>query len=76
MEQEPRSARMITFHVPGDQALLAAFGEAAIRHEHMAYLLRMTIKTLAEVGVEEALDATAYEGSRQLREPCSLGLRC
>jgi hypothetical protein len=59
---------MITFHVPTDKDLLAAFGEVALRHEHLTHILRMTIKTLARLRVDEALDATVYDGSRQLRE--------
>ena len=59
---------MISFHIPEDRELLAAFGEVALRHEHLNYVLRMTIKTLANLGIEEALDATAYDGSRQLRD--------
>ena len=61
-------SRMIVFHVPDDQTLLAAFGEVALRHEHLTHILRMTIKTLAELSPEEALDATAYDAARQLRE--------
>jgi hypothetical protein len=59
---------MITFHVPEDKLLLAAFGEVALRHEHLNHILRMTIKTLGRLRPQEALDATAYDGSRQLRE--------
>ncbi len=40
-------SKMITFHVPGDKELLAAFGEVALVHEHLNHILRMTIKTLA-----------------------------
>ena len=58
---------MITFHVPPDRKLLAAFGELALRHEHLNHILRMTIKTLADLRPDEALGATAYDGSRQLR---------
>jgi HAMP domain-containing protein len=61
-------ATMVTFHVPNDKELLAAFGEMALRHEHLNYILRMTIKTLGQVTTQEALDATVNEGSRQLRE--------
>ena len=61
-------ATMITFYVPTDKDLLAAFGEVALRHEHLTHILRMTIKTLARLRVDEALDATVYDGSRQLRE--------
>ena len=59
---------MITFHVPDDKVLLAAFGEVALRHEHLNHILRMTIKTLGRLKPQEALDANAYDGSRQLRE--------
>ncbi len=59
---------MMTFHVPEDKELLAAFGEVALVHEHLNHILRMTIKTLARLTPEEALDATSYDGSRQLRE--------
>jgi len=59
---------MIMFHVPDDKELLAAFGEMALRHEHLNYILRMTIKTLAQLTPQEALDATVNDGSRQLRE--------
>jgi hypothetical protein len=58
---------MISFHIPQDKDLLAAFGECALRHEHMNYILKMTIKSLADITIEEALAATKYEGSRQLR---------
>ena len=61
------TAKMITFHVPDDKELLAAFGEIALRHEHLNHILRMTIKSLADLTPAEALAATKYEGSRQLR---------
>lgn len=60
-------ARMMTFHVPPDRELLAAFGELSLRHEHLTHILRMTIKTVANLEVSEALDATAYEGAAALR---------
>jgi hypothetical protein len=59
---------MMMLHIPEDKELLAAFGEVALRHEHLNHILRMTIKTLARLTLEEALDATSYDGSRQLRE--------
>jgi hypothetical protein len=60
--------KLVTFHVPKDPALLAAFGEVALRHEHMNYELRLIIKSLAGVTVAEAIAATRYESSRQLRD--------
>ena len=68
MNSQDNSTRFVGFHVPSDQALLAAFGEVALRHEHMNHILKMTIKTLAGITPEEALAATKYESSRQLRD--------
>jgi len=62
------TAKMITFHVPDDKELLAAFGEIALRHEQLNHILRMTIKSLSDITPAEALAATKYEGSRQLRD--------
>jgi hypothetical protein len=49
---------MITVDIPGDAEFLAAFGEVALRHAHLDHILRMTIKTLADLRPNEALDAT------------------
>ena len=57
----------MNFYVPTDKELLAAFGELTLRHEHLNHILRMTIKTLAQLEITEALDATAYESSSELR---------
>lgn len=59
---------MITFHVPKDQELIAAFGEVALRHEHMNHILKMTIKSLADLTPAEAIAATVYDSSGQLRD--------
>ena len=61
-------AKMMMFHVPDDKDLLAAYGELSLRHEHLTHILRMTIKTLADLEVSEALDATAYDGAARLRD--------
>jgi len=61
-------AAMMMFHVPEDPALLAAFGEVALRHEHLSHILRMVIKTLAGLEVNDALDATAFDGASLLRD--------
>ena len=58
----------ITFHVPGDLAFLQAVARVTICHAHLDYALRMCIKSLTGLGIEEALDATELEGSRMLRE--------
>ena len=62
------TSKMITFHVPEDKDVLAAFGEVALRHEHMNHILKMTIKSLMDLTPAEALEATAYESSGQLRD--------
>ena len=59
---------MIAVDIPGDAEFLAAFGELVLRHANLDHILGMTIKTLADLRPNEALDATAYDGSRQLRE--------
>ena len=45
---------MITVDIAGDVELLAAFGEVALRHAHLDHILRMTIKTLADLRPNEA----------------------
>ena len=63
-----RSSRMIMFHIPDDPKILEALGTMALQHAQLDYILRMTIKTLGEVSVQQALDATAFGGSAILRE--------
>ena len=58
---------LMMLDVPDDEELLAAFGEMAIRHEQLNYVLRMMIKTLARLTLQEALDATTNDGSGHLR---------
>jgi hypothetical protein len=60
-------AKIIEFHVP-EADTLAALGEVALRHEQMNHVLRLTIKSLANITVNEAIDATMYAGSKELRE--------
>ena len=60
--------RLISFFVPEDTEVLAAFGELTLRHEHLVHILRMTVKTLCNVTVQEALDATAFENASSLRD--------
>jgi hypothetical protein len=61
-------AWMIYMAIPEDQAVLAAVGKIALRHGQLDHVLRMTIKSLTGVSVNEAIDATARQGSRELRE--------
>jgi hypothetical protein len=60
-------AKLLMLSVPQDRDLLAAYGELSIRHEHLTHILRMTIRTLANLEVTEALDATAYDRAAELR---------
>ena len=59
---------MMVFHVPDDPAWLQAFGRVSVVHTHLDHILRMLIKTLANVTVEVALSATDAEGSAILRD--------
>lgn len=61
------STRMIVFDVPTDVPFLQAVARVSLRHAHLDYS-RMCVKTLADVSINEALDATEYEGSRSLRD--------
>jgi hypothetical protein len=60
--------RLIGFHIPEDEELLAAFGVVSIRHGHLDYLLKMTIRQLTGLSVDDARDAMAYENSSSLRK--------
>ncbi len=60
--------KLIRFYVPQDEALLAALGEVAVRHEQMNYVLKLIIKNLNGMTTERALAATWHTGSKALRE--------
>jgi len=65
---EPKPAvRMMTFHIP-DDPILKALGWISVAHAHLDYILRMTFKTLAEVSIDDALEATEGTGSAVLRD--------
>src|ERR1700730_9932914 len=59
---------MIYLHIPEDPTVIGAVGRIALRHGQLDYILRMTIKTLGGLSIQDALDATARLGSRELRE--------
>lgn len=59
---------MITLKIPGDRKLLAAVGKVALRSSLLDLVMRMTIKVITGVSVEDALRATARTPSRVLRE--------
>ena len=60
-------ATMMTFHIPEDPAYLQTVGAITIAHGHLDYVLRMTIKSLTGLSVEEARDATNRQGTWKLR---------
>ena len=59
---------MITLQIPEDEQVLAAVGTISIRHGQLDYILRMTVKSLLGLSIHEALDATARQGSFDLRK--------
>jgi hypothetical protein len=61
-------APMMVFHVPEDPEWLKAFGRVSVVHTHLDHIMRMLIKSLANVTVEVALNATDTEGSAVLRD--------
>lgn len=62
------TSRMMVFHVPDDLDVLRAIAIVSIRHAHLDHMLRMTIRTLTGVEIDEALGATASAGSSTLRK--------
>ena len=60
--------RIMMFHIPDDPKILEILGIISLRHAHLDYILRMTVKSLGGVTIRQALDATAFEGSGALRE--------
>jgi hypothetical protein len=64
---EAPDTRMIVFHVPEEGKILEALGAIALLHTHLDRALQLTIKSLTGITVRQAVDATAYEGSRTLK---------
>lgn len=54
--------------VPDEPDLQAALGRLAIAHTHLEFVLRYCVKTIADLSVEGALDATEGERISDLRE--------
>jgi hypothetical protein len=53
-----------TFHIPEDGEFLQAVAQVTICHAHFDCSLRMCIRSLAGLRIEEARDATLRQGSR------------
>jgi len=60
--------QFMMFRIPKDAAILESLGRISLLHGHLDHMLRMTIKSIAGVEVEDAVDATIYEGSSSLRQ--------
>jgi len=58
---------MIYLHMPNGR-LVSALGRVAVRHTQLDYALRLTVKSLANLRLNEGLDATERVGSAALRE--------
>lgn len=59
---------MILMGLPDDTLVLAAVGKIALRHGQLDYSLKMAVKTLADVTIAQALNATERQSSKELRE--------
>jgi len=59
---------MILFSVPEDKNVQAALGVLVIRHGHLEYTLRMTIKSLCALSIQDALIDTNKKTAKTLRE--------
>ena len=59
---------MIYPALPEDPQVLAAVGKIALRHGQLDYALKMAVRSLAGITIREAIDATARQSSRDLRE--------
>ncbi len=59
---------MHIFNVPEDKELLAILGKVTIQHEHLYYILKMMIKSLANLTPQETRDETKYDGASFIRK--------
>jgi hypothetical protein len=60
--------RFIYFAIPEDPEFLKAIGEVSICHGHLDHMLKMTVKTLTGVSVDEALESTERATAAVLRK--------
>lgn len=57
----------VVLDFPGDTALLEAAGKVSLVHGQLELMLRMTIKTLSGLSLQDALSATAKTKNWELR---------
>ena len=67
MPQLRASMGMVNLSLPEDPELLEAAGRVALAHGQLELMLRMTIKTLTGLSVDEALNATEKSKNWELR---------
>lgn len=60
--------KQIEFNIPEDKEVQSALGVLVVRHGHLEYLLRLTVKSLLQLPIHEALTQTNKKGVKALRE--------
>ena len=65
--KENMKLKKINFSLPEDKNMQAALGVLVIRHGHLEYILRMTIKSLCDLSIHDALTDTNKHGAAKLR---------
>jgi len=61
-------SKMIFFSLPEDKSVQAALGVLVVRHGHLEYVLRMTIKSLCSFSIKDALTDTNKQNAGKLRK--------
>jgi hypothetical protein len=59
---------MITLHLPENKEILSEVGVLTLKHGHLDHILKMTVKSLAGLTINEAMNACAHQGSSELRK--------
>jgi len=59
---------MVSLKIPTETKLLEAAGRVALSHAQLEHFLRMTVKSLSGLSLQEALDATKTMKVYELRE--------
>lgn len=60
------ASKFIVFSIPADPKITEAFGLVAIRHAQLDRMLKMIIKFISGVTVDEAVNANSWTGSYEL----------
>lgn len=61
-------AKLAYLQIPENSELIAAMGEVAIRQGQLEHVLKLTLKSTLSISVKEALDATEFSSSSDLRK--------